>query len=202
MYLLCQGCVHDAGAHGVDGDPVRGEGKGRRRGEADDARLGGGVVGLVGTRAEAGDGRHIDDAAIPLGHHHPPGGLEAEEGGLEIEVKHTIPLRLGYVHQRRDGHVAGVVDQNIQAAHFLDQALDSYPNGGHVQEIDHQRHGASPAGFDFVRNSAGGLVVDVQDGDVEPFACQAQGDAAPDALPCPRDQRHPVVFVVQTCLLR
>ena len=51
------------GRDDVDGDAARAELAGQRAGEADEAGLGGGVVGLAGRAEQADDRRHEDDAA-------------------------------------------------------------------------------------------------------------------------------------------
>lgn len=142
--------LNDARSYAIDGNVVSGKGCGKGLRHADNGRLGRRVVGpdeqspaLSRLRGE------VDDPSTPLFLHWAGHGLAAEQNGLGVDGKDTIPLRLGELLEGNDIVSSGGIDQNVDraealhelSAHFLPPVLV-----GNIQDI------------------AAGTVVDLVDG--------------------------------------
>ena len=113
-----------AGANRVHGDVVRAPFAGQRAREVDD-RAFGRVVGnrlhAARVAAQAGNRRHIDDAARLARNHAVLGDvLRQDEVATHIEVHHLVPGLDRMVFSRCAPSRAGVVNQNIHMAKALD----------------------------------------------------------------------------------
>src|SRR5262249_46516894 len=95
--------AHTATADMTGGDAVHGDAMatnlhGYSPGEADNAGLGGGVVGEAGEGRLVGDARHrVDDTAPPVAPHVCDDSLGAQECALESHAEVGIPDLLGHV---------------------------------------------------------------------------------------------------------
>src|SRR5690606_32482207 len=98
-----------AGGDGVDVDAPMGPFAGEQAGDAGQPAFG----GRVGRHANAAlEGQHrgdVDDLAGAIGQHAPRGCLREEEGCLEIEVHHRVPILFGEVDGVGTADGAGIV---------------------------------------------------------------------------------------------
>src|SRR5690606_14089257 len=76
----------EAGGDDVDGDAAGADFTGEGFAEADDAGLGGDVVGLAGVAHDADHGGDVDDAALALLHHAAQAGFGEPEDRGEVGV--------------------------------------------------------------------------------------------------------------------
>ncbi|GFJ92734.1 hypothetical protein Prum_063760 [Phytohabitans rumicis] len=118
------GCVHGAGADGVDPDPFGRVVQGHRPDQRVDRGLARGVRGdaLLGDeRLHRGDGD--DGAAAPRAQVRDrcPAG---EEDALEVDVEDLVPQRLGRLDDRAVPLYAGARDKHVDAA-------EAFDGGGH-----------------------------------------------------------------------
>ena len=100
------------GRHAVDGDVAAADLLRQRLGEADQRRLGGGVVGLAGVAAAADHRGDLDDAAVARLHHAAQHRLRQPEHGLEVGLDDRVPLLVLHPQQQVVARDAGVVDQD------------------------------------------------------------------------------------------
>ena len=96
--------------------PKPGELLGCRAGEADDAGLGGGVVGLADVAVQAGVRRDVDEAPVPLLPHHRDRGAGHVERAGEVDVEHGLPVGVGELPHDAVAQDAGVVDDDVEPA--------------------------------------------------------------------------------------
>ena len=117
--------VYAAGAAGLDVDVARVEAAygyavlaglyGGGMGEADDAELGGGVGGGVGTGHLGGCAADVDYAASAARHHDSHGLAAAEEYAGEVDFQDALPSLEGELVEGAAGLYAGVVDGDVDA---------------------------------------------------------------------------------------
>jgi hypothetical protein len=108
----------------VDQNPARCELLGDRLGQADQPRLGGGVVGLPLVARQPHDARDVDDAARAPLHHPARRGADGVERALEVGIQHRVPVLVLDPHQQVVARDAGVVDEDVERTHLLLDALD------------------------------------------------------------------------------
>src|SRR5690625_4595263 len=105
--------VDEAGGDDVGGDVPRAELAGDGACHADEAGLGGGVVGLAGVAVHPDDGAHEDDASAALADHalgHPP---HAAEDAGEVDVEDLLELLVAHPHEQLVARHAGVGDEDL-----------------------------------------------------------------------------------------
>ena len=136
---LRQARVDEAEGDGVDVDLELAPLLGDRLGQADDAGLAGGVVGLAGV-AEGARGRgHVDDLAehllaflaLLLGRlaQVRRGGADHAERHHGVDVEHRLELLVGHLVDRRVERVAGVVDDDVDLPERVDRRLRRAASG-------------------------------------------------------------------------
>ncbi len=119
--------LDETGGHRVDGDvPARDLAR-QRLGEPDQPGLRGRVVGLTGVADDAGDARHVDDAAESLTQHGTERGAADVKRGGEIDGDHGIPVVVGEAHRQVVAGDPGVVDHDVDAPERRDGLLDERP---------------------------------------------------------------------------
>lgn len=198
-------------ADGVDAYAVPAEGGGRRRGEADDAALGGRVVGLAGRAGEERLGRGVDDPAVDrgvrgLGALAPVGGGEPGGGEVapQVDPDDGVPFVLGHREHHPVPQDAGVVDQDVERPVRADRQPHQVLRLVEVGDVPVVRHrvaaGGGDLGDDLVRGArrrlagavAAGLPVVVDD-HVGAQPRQFQRLGAAEASSRPRDDGGPAV---------
>jgi len=88
----------EAWRHGVYCDPFRAEFAGPGFGHADQACLGGGVIGLAKISKEANDRRRIDDFAVSAFDHVRGNLPRAVENARQIDADDLIPLLRSHLY--------------------------------------------------------------------------------------------------------
>ena len=172
----------EAGSHRVDGDVPAGQLLGEALGQADEARLAGGIVGLACVAPQTHHAAQVDDAAIALAHHPACGLLAAEERTLEVGVQDGIEVLLGKAEDEVVAGDARVVDENIHPAkgvHCLFEqllaALGSGDVGLHGDGLDAKLFAQCGS------LGGSGLSVAVVDHHVAALLCQCDTDSPADA---------------------
>ena len=171
-------------------DQARGDGVGgdvelalfqrQRAGEADQAGLGGRVVGLAGVAPVRARG-DVDHAAPLSFHHGGQGRPGAVVGAFQDGVDHGVPVRFRHLEQVLVAGEAGVVDQDVDAAVGARCLVGHGPHLAVVADVQHGADGLE-AGFLQAGDSlAHGVGVDVGDHDARAFARQRQGRGVADA---------------------
>ena len=166
-----------AGRDDVDGDAARGRLLGHRLGEAEQGRLGGGVVGLARLTLAPVDGGDVDDApeaarAHPLDHE-----PRHVEDGVEVGVDHRVPVLLRHTVEHAVAGDAGVVDENVDGPEIARDARHPLLAGGivaHVELVD----GDARLGLELAR---GGIVAGVGGGYTAALVLEGNGDGVADA---------------------
>src|SRR6201991_1867173 len=120
----------------VDRDVAAAQLARQRARHARDAGLGRGVVGLAGIAAGADDRGDVDDAPEALLHHRAHHLARHAEDGLQVGVVHRVPVVVLHAHGQAVARDAGVVDQHVHAAVFLDDALDQRGDAGGVVDVE------------------------------------------------------------------
>ena len=172
----------EAGGHRIDGDVPAGQLFGEALGQADQARLAGGIVGLARVAPQAHHAAQVDDAAIALAHHPACSLLAAEERTLEVGVQDGVKVFLGKAEDEVVAGDARVVDQNVhpsEGVHRLFKQLLAALGGGDVG-----LHGDSIHALLFAqggRLGGSGLAVAVVDHHIAALLCQREADGPADA---------------------
>ena len=122
--------VDEARRHGVYGDVAAGDFAREGFGEADQSRLGRGVVRLPGVADRADDGGDADDAPVALLGHVPQTTARQSKHGGEIGRDHLIPIFGFHAQQQTVAGDAGIVDEDARqlAAHLEvgEQGVDRF----------------------------------------------------------------------------
>src|ERR1019366_6416873 len=125
---------------------------------------------------------HVDDgAAAARGVHVRQAGLGRQEGAVEVDGEHLLPLCEGELLERVDDLDAGVADQDVDAAPGLHDRRDGGVDLAFVGDVGGDGHGAGAAGLQLVGGGLRGGHVHVGDGDLGAFACVGGGDLLADA---------------------
>ena len=186
-----------AGPKGIDGDAVFFE----LFGETEHAEA----------HTKLGDG--IGDVAREPARFHIEGGREGKdvrifgffEVGKAVFCAHVSAARVDTVHEVVALHVgilgigeldgAGVVDENVDAAEFLDSLSDGLGDAGFVADIDDEGEGLAASGDDFFgcgenRAFEAGMRFGCFGGDdyVSAFLSEAEGDGFADTATCACDK--------------
>src|SRR3990172_4392231 len=146
----------------VDPDAVLGQGEGQHARHLHHAALRGAIDrGGVGAARDAQHGGHVDDRALGLAQGR-EGIFRAEEGALEIEREHHLPVALGRVLDQHVVAAAGVVDQDVEPAHRLDRVVHQALAVRDLREIAGRRGEAGTAAhlLDHLPDAVGLAAVD------------------------------------------
>ncbi len=119
-----------AGAEDADADAVGAEFGVEGLGEADLGELGGGVDGFVGGALEAGDGGDEEDGAGALPDHGWGGVAGEEEGRAEVGGDEVVEVRGGGFGDGFVVALAGVVDEDVEAAEGFEGEVGGGDCGG------------------------------------------------------------------------
>src|SRR6266480_3895570 len=171
--------IDESGCHGVHQHVARGQLLGDGLGEADQAGLGRGVVGLPFVAVDAYHARDVDDPS-PAALDHPASRvLGHEERALQIRVDHGVPVVLADPEQQVVARGPGVVHDHVDPPEVLlyrgDRRL--YLGGvGHVAAVAARR-----AVGQGVRRRLGPGGVPPQDRDLGARHGQRLRDGVPDA---------------------
>ncbi len=184
--------VDEARADRVDRHTELAQLEGEGLGEALNAGLGGGVVGLPAV-AEGRDARDVHDATPLGGRHVLLHGAAHEERPAQVHGHDRVPVVFREPEQQVVAGDTGVVDQHRRFPQLRDDPVD---RGGH-------RLGVGDVGGDADRPPAGGHdalggrlrrgLVAVDDRYGEAVGSQAAGGARADATPPSRDDCGPVL---------
>ena len=146
----------------------------------------------TGTRAAVDD--RLTILPRTLLHHHPRGGLDPEEHGLQVDREDPIVVRLGDLEEGGDVLDAGIVDERVELAEVRHRPLHHRAELGHLRHVDRRlRHPAPRLVADERRRLGHERRVDVRQREVAPLFRQAQRGGASDAPAGSRDQRHPAL---------
>ncbi len=120
--VLLRHLVEDRGLgrrrrHRVDQDVVRGELLAERLRQRDQAGLGGRIMRGVRIAFLAGDRGDVHDAPVLLLEHRGHDRLADDEGAVEVDAQHLVPLgEVGLPHRLVDAGDAGIVDEDVDLA--------------------------------------------------------------------------------------
>ena len=107
---------------------------------------------------------------------------------LEVDVHDQVPVLLGHLEEQVVAGDAGVVDQDVDPAELVDDALHRGLRGGGVDDVAADADRAGTVGeVEAARGVGGGGLVEVEDRDRGALAGEALGDAEADASGCSGD---------------
>ena len=109
---------------------------------ADDAGLGGGVVGLAGVAAGADHRGDVDDAAAARLHHAAHHRARQAEDRLQVGVDHLVPVLVLHAQRQVVARDAGVVDQDGDVAESPSAIAPS--SASRLRRVAHVQHPARP----------------------------------------------------------
>ncbi len=174
---------HDgAGKDGVDADVVLAELVGEGAGEADDGGLGGDIDGHAGIGDEPGDGAEVEDGGDA-------GLLQCGKRGLgEEELMAKVDGHQGIPELRCDFGggvatvVAGVVDEDVETAEGIDGGCNGWADGGDVGDVATKIDGRGKSVcLDGCDQPGGGLVLNIEEGDLGALLSEAKDEGFADA---------------------
>ena len=172
----------ETGGDGITGDLASGQFACDGFGEADEASLGGGVVGLSGISNESDDGADIDDARVSAFHKRTLKGFDEVEGSFEIGVENGVPIFAFHAHEEAVARDAGVVDEDVNATEVFEDLLSCFLNCVVVSDVESVEAGAvGELGIDCLGRRAAAGFVSANDGDFGSFTSEGMGDGFADA---------------------
>jgi len=188
--------------HAVHGHVVAAPLLGERLGEAGDARLGRRVVGLPGVARRPGDRGDIDDLAsdprdtcraLSLDRCADDRLHSAQnaERRFEVHIEDVVPLLVSHLLQHAVPGVAGVVDDDVDAAEGLDSGSHEAVGEGGVSDAADAGHGAATGVGDIGSRLRRDVVVEVVDHDARSRGRQLQRDFATDTATRAGHERDP-----------
>src|SRR5690606_23588258 len=148
--------LDEAGRHRVHRHALAGVLAGQRLGEADQAGLGGDVVGLAGVAAQRHHRAEVHHAPEARAQHAAQGGLGEVEGAREVGVDDRLPVVVLHAQHQAVAGDAGVVDEHVEAPEALDHALDQRLAGGGVGDVGAEGGGLPAGGLDGLHDLLGG----------------------------------------------
>ena len=176
-----------AGRHGIDRDALVGRLQRQGLGEADGARLGGGIVGLTHLALLAIDGCDVDYTAISaLAHAVDDLAARHVEQAGEVDEDHLVPLLRRHLVQHGVAGDAGVVDQHVDRPE-LGLNLGHSPLAVlELADVALDDHDAELLGGGL----GGRLVIGVAGRDLEAVRLQPGDDGVANAARPAGDHRH------------
>lgn len=174
------------GAHAKGRAPFLGNGPG----QADDARLGRGIVCLAGIAVRARGARNVDngpglavlDAKVGCR------GADELEGRLGVQVHDGVPLLVGQLVDDAVVRVAGIVDDDVDlAAAKLGRLFDERRNVLAVEHVARHRERPATARVDAVGHGLRLGAVNVRDDDQRALVGKEARCFGADALPAAGD---------------
>ncbi len=160
------------------------------------------VVGVVGLAVEPVDRAGQDDPAIALRGHQREAFAHHVERALEVDGQHAFEIVVGDFGQGAPAHVAGAVDQHIDAAEGVEGGLDDGPGAFGRGDAVQAGNGLAPGGADFVHQGVSGAFVGrvaghrdarVVDHDLRPARGEQQRIGPPEPAPAPGDHGDAIV---------
>ncbi|MFM1944052.1 MAG: hypothetical protein RI897_3034 [Verrucomicrobiota bacterium] len=136
---------------------------------------------MAGVAHEADDGGDIDDTAGALADEFPDEGAGAEEAAFEVGIDDRVPVFVAHAHEEAVAGDAGVIDEDIDAAPFLEDGFGGLLDVGCVGDVGGDGEAASAGFGDFLGGffGVGGSAGDA--GDVGTFGGEFEGDGLADA---------------------
>ena len=139
--LVDQRRAHEAGADDVGAHAVLGAFLGHHLAQADQPVLGGDVRRLQQRGLLRVHRAHVDDApAAARLVHVRQASLGGEEGAVQVNGEHLLPLSEGEVLDRMHDLDAGVADQDVDATEFGDHRGDTVVDRSLVADIHRHAH--------------------------------------------------------------
>src|SRR5579884_213446 len=155
-----------------------------------DAALAGAVRRPVLERHDAHRGGEVDDGPAAGAHHDPRGGLRAKEEPLEVGVEDLVPLLLGHLERGAPDVDAGVVDENVDAAELRGGGGHRPPDRRDIADVQLDGETVPACFLDLAADSVQGAEHPPGDDEIGARPGEARGDAAAQAAPGARDDRH------------
>jgi len=175
-------CGDKAGRDGVDAYAFRAQLTAPGFGEAYDAELAGGVVGLAEVAVDTDDGAGVEDDAAALGHHGVGDGLRAVEDAAQVHVYDFVELLERHFLQARILGDAGVVDEDVDAAELVFDLADHGIDHGALGHVHHITDGLGAQGLALFDGFIDAGLLDVANDNGRAFFCKFEGGGQAYAL--------------------
>ena len=146
-----------------------------------DGALGSDIGGSIRDAHVRGGGGRIDDNASALPLHDGYGVFAAEEHALHVDGHQGIPIRLGGVDHGACKAIAGVVDENVEAAVLGDGTLDHPGDFALPAHVHRQRRGAIAGSADLVHDALRRRGVPIRYDNRGALGCEELRRLMPDA---------------------
>ena len=170
--------------------------------QADDAQLGGGVIGLAEIADQPRGRGEMHVAAALLLAKVLGSGARHVEASHQMHVDHHLPVDMRHAMEDAVAQDAGVVDDAIDAAELLDRGLDHTFGAGRIGDAVGAGDGAPARGADLADHGFGrpgvdalafGRAAQIVDHDRRPLVGGKPRDIAADAATSARHQ-HDLAF--------
>jgi hypothetical protein len=168
--------------------------------EAEQARLGCGVVRPHDRAGERRDGRHEQNAAkAPFTH---PGqrALCEQERRAEVDREHLVEIVAGYLFEPLSAAEPGVGDEHVDRSQGGLDCVDELGGCLGRAQVGADRDRAAAARDDLGRKLLGCFGTGaIAEGDGRPFGCKPGCEGLSDPAACAGEKRHPTVEGVAGC---
>jgi hypothetical protein len=131
--------------------------------------------------------RRDHDPPVALQDHLRQAGRHREEGALEVDRVHPVPVRLAHVGDAHFGVDAGVLAQHVDVAEALDGGVRHDLGIGRGADVDAHGPGRITGAGKVLRRRPGGVLVDVGDQDLGALGREHLRGRPADALARPGD---------------
>ena len=108
-------------------------------------------------------------------------GLGEEEGALEVDVQHRVPVRLAHAHEQAVLGDAGVVDQDVHLAGGRQDLLRGGLHAGGLGDVGGEGPGLAPQRLGLLHGFGAELELQIHAGNVRAGGSEFQGDGLADA---------------------
>jgi len=116
--------------------------------------------------------------------------LAAEEHTLDVHREQRVPIRLGRVHDGAGESVAGIVDQDLEAAIPLGYPFDQRLDFGLLGDVHGRGLAPSAARGEFIAHASSSVAVAVGHYDKRALGGEEPCHLVADSGPRARDDRH------------
>src|SRR6476659_426645 len=195
--------VDNPWGEGVHGDPVLNQSAGRGLRNRKRAELRNAVGNEVPETLTARDRTCVDDLpARSLGDHLPSGLLGADDDAPRVDTNYLLEVRLIDLHESAGSVHPSVVANDVQLAERIDGCSDHRMHVRTMRDVDADRRGHAPGGYNLGSNGSRGVFVKVCNNELGALVCDRSTRGTAYAAGTSRHDHYPVLYAPHLDLRR